>query len=403
MTFQFGPFELDEPARVLRLARREMPLQPRVFDLLVYLINRRTRVVSKDELLDAIWPGVTVTENSLQRAVSTLRGVLRAGGMEDAVRNFPRNGYRFCAELVTDPRNATTGEVMPSELAKAAGQAVASQRWNEAISLYGEAERSGPLRAIDLERWAFALQCRGNPSEAVPLLLRSVAAYTATGDSEAAAVNAVTLSTIHLERGETAVAKGWLARAEDFSVRSKDSPVTGQVLWMQARVTATDGDPERAVQLAEAAYKFGKEHGDARTEALGLMYRGFYRLSLGDTLGGLSDQDHAAVIALSQYLDPVTGSTLYCNILWACRTFGDWARADQWTSGYEQFCTENHMSFSGSCQLHRAEILGVHGSLKDAAIRIEGALGKLAHDAPWALGDAYRVLGDIQVGDRQRT
>ena len=65
--------------------------------MLVYLVRSRERVVSKDELLDALWPGVTVTDNSLQRAVSTLRGVLREGGMEDAIRNFPRAGYRFCS------------------------------------------------------------------------------------------------------------------------------------------------------------------------------------------------------------------------------------------------------------------------------------------------------------------
>jgi DNA-binding winged helix-turn-helix (wHTH) protein len=92
VTFEFGPFQLDEPGRVLRLAEREMSLQPRVFDLLVYLVRSRTRVVSKDELLDALWPGVTVTEGSLQRAVSTLRAVLREGGMEETIRSWWRRG-----------------------------------------------------------------------------------------------------------------------------------------------------------------------------------------------------------------------------------------------------------------------------------------------------------------------
>ena len=96
MAFEFGPFRLDEPGRVLWLAERELPLQPRVFDLLAYLIRSRERVVSKDELLDALWPAVTVTENSLQRAVSSLRSALREGSMEDAIRDYPRNGYRFC-------------------------------------------------------------------------------------------------------------------------------------------------------------------------------------------------------------------------------------------------------------------------------------------------------------------
>src|SRR3954462_5207960 len=97
-TFEFGPFQLDEPGRLLRLHSRAIQLQPRVFDLLVYLVRNRARVVSKEELLDALWPGVTVTENSLQRAVSVLRAALRQVGMDDAVQNHPRAGYRFDVE-----------------------------------------------------------------------------------------------------------------------------------------------------------------------------------------------------------------------------------------------------------------------------------------------------------------
>lgn len=132
-------------------------------------------------------------------------------------------------------------------------------------------------------------------------------------------------------------------------------------------------------------------------EALGLMFRGFYRLSLGDTRAGLADQDHAAAIALSTKIDPVIGNILYCNILWACRTFGDWSRANQWTIGYQEFSAASGMEFSGSCQLHRAEVLGVQGSLEDAKAHILDALSKLAQEAPWAVGDAQRVLGDILV------
>src|SRR6478735_12564202 len=102
MTFEFGAFCLDEPARILRLAERELSLQPRVFDLLVYLIQNRARVVSKDELLDALWPGVTVTDNSLQRVVSVLRNTLRDGGVEAALKNYPGKGYRFLSDIVVE-------------------------------------------------------------------------------------------------------------------------------------------------------------------------------------------------------------------------------------------------------------------------------------------------------------
>src|SRR5262245_42800513 len=83
MVHRFQTFEIDEDARELRAGGRVLPLQPRVFDLLLYLAKNRERVVSKDELLDTIWPGVTVADGSLQRAVSLARAALAEAGASD--------------------------------------------------------------------------------------------------------------------------------------------------------------------------------------------------------------------------------------------------------------------------------------------------------------------------------
>jgi DNA-binding winged helix-turn-helix (wHTH) protein len=395
VTFEFGPFHLDEPARVLRLHGREVLLQPRVFNLLVYLIRSRDRVVSKDELLDKLWPGVTVTDNSLQRAVSALRNALREGGMADAIRNIPRSGYRFSLDGAADKPAGSPDDAAAGALDRAR-RAAAKQDWSETAAQYRLCDAE-TLDADDLEKWALALQCAGKPSDAIPVLMRCCARHAQAGDSEAAAVNAVSLSTIHMERGEGAVAKGWIARARDLVAESAGSPAAGLVQYMSARLTASEGDIEGALKLAESAYETGRQSGAANVEALGLMYRGFFRLSLGDTRSGLADQDHAAALAFSQQTDPVTGGVLYCNILWACRTFGDWSRASQWTLGYQQFCSTSGMAFTGSCQLHRAEVLGVQGALPDALAHIQDSLARLPDDAPWALGDAWRVMGGIQA------
>jgi hypothetical protein len=170
---------------------------------------------------------------------------------------------------------------------------------------------------------------------------------------------------------------------------------------MESRLAASEGHPHQALALAGEAYELGRRKDDVRITALGLMYRGFYRLSLGQTREGLADQDHAATLALSHNVDPVTGSVIYCNVLWACRTFADWSRANQWTLSYQQFCATRRMEFSGSCQLHRAEVLGVRGTLDEAMVRVKDALSRLSADAPWALGDAHRILGDLHaaIGD----
>src|SRR5687768_5777328 len=98
MQLHFGPFVLDEEARALMLRGKAKHVQPRVFDLLAYLVKNAGRVVPKDELLDALWPNVTVTESSLQQAASLARRVLAEGGIGAALRNFVRHGYRFALD-----------------------------------------------------------------------------------------------------------------------------------------------------------------------------------------------------------------------------------------------------------------------------------------------------------------
>jgi len=392
VTFEFGQFRLDELRRELCIGGREVALQPKTFDLLVYLVRNRSRVLSKDELLDAVWPGVTVTDNSLQRAVSALRGALRDVGMEDLVRNFPRNGYRFCVED-DQVRAGKPSSDSPAQTPDA-HRAIAEQRWSDAVAMF-ERLPGHALTGKDLDAWALALQCLGRPAKAIALLTRSTAAHTESNRPDLAAISAATLSTIHLERGEPALAQGWLARALDLLVANQESAAAGYVLWLESRIAAFQGDIDRALALSDRGYELGRKTGDARVEALGLMYRGFYKLCLGETRAGLRDQDHAGAIALSRGLDPATGGTLYCNILWACRTFGDWARANQWTLGYRQFCSDSGLDFSGSCQLHRAEVLGIQGSLPHAIEHVQDSISRLPDDAPWSLGDAYRVLGDI--------
>ncbi|UFW72690.1 winged helix-turn-helix domain-containing protein [Bradyrhizobium sp. WU425] len=397
MILRFGPFELDEASRVVLCAGREVALQPRVFDLLAYLVRNRGRVIGKDVLLDAIWPHVTVTDNSLQRAVSLLRTVLREGGMDGAIRNIPSKGYRFCIddEAEVQPHiPATTGE-QAQGVRTGAQRAASAQLWTKAAALFEAADAAGILDGADLHQWALALQCTGRSDAAMPVLVRAVAAHTEAGNVPPAVLDAITLSGLYFERGQAAIAKGWLARAEDWAAEVEDAATAALVLWMKSKVAAFDGEPDLALSLADEAYGVVRHKDAVGIEALSLVYRGFYRLCLGDTRAGLADQDHAATLALSSnQLDPVMGGILYCNILWASRMFGDWARADQWTLGYQNFCSESGVELTGSCQLHRSEVLGVRGSLGEALIRIEDS--RLNSDAPWSIGDANRVLGDIQ-------
>lgn len=97
--YSFGPFALD--ARAKRLTRDGEPvaLSGRQFDLLHLLVARAGEVLSKDRLIEAAWPDVAVTDNSLEQAISLLRRTLTPPAGQPYIETQARRGYRFAAEV----------------------------------------------------------------------------------------------------------------------------------------------------------------------------------------------------------------------------------------------------------------------------------------------------------------
>jgi pimeloyl-ACP methyl ester carboxylesterase/DNA-binding winged helix-turn-helix (wHTH) protein len=93
---RIGNVEIDVARREVRRHGSPTVLQPRAFDVLAYLVDRRDRVVSKQELLRALWPDVHVTDGSLQRAISLARSAL--GEAARCLRTVPTVGYRFSTD-----------------------------------------------------------------------------------------------------------------------------------------------------------------------------------------------------------------------------------------------------------------------------------------------------------------
>jgi non-specific serine/threonine protein kinase len=106
-SYRFGRVEVRPSERQLLVEDRPAAIGARAFDVLLTLIERRDRVVSKNELLDAVWPGLVVEENNLQVQVSTLRKLLGP----HAVATIPGRGYRFT--LVPDDSGRASGAAPP--------------------------------------------------------------------------------------------------------------------------------------------------------------------------------------------------------------------------------------------------------------------------------------------------
>jgi DNA-binding winged helix-turn-helix (wHTH) protein/TolB-like protein/Tfp pilus assembly protein PilF len=112
--YEFGPFRLEPTEHRLLRGGQQVTLAPKTFDLLVYLVENQGRLVTKDQIMRAIWPGSFVEEANLTVAISALRKVLgRTGGDPHYIETVPKRGYRFAA-LVKEIKS-TEIEALPSE------------------------------------------------------------------------------------------------------------------------------------------------------------------------------------------------------------------------------------------------------------------------------------------------
>lgn len=314
-------------------------------------------MVPKDELLDALWPGVHVTEASLQRAVSLARTALKVGGLDGALRNIPRLDYRFALDLPVLAGIGPADDIAASPLLVRAREAAATRDWAEAAARFAEVERAGRLGPADLDLWAYALACQGRFKAAGPVYTRAVEGYLAAAAPFRAASSAVSLGIVEVELGHRDAARAWIARAEDLLGPEGPPETRAFALWLKSRIVSTEGDREEAMALAQRAVALAESASSTSMRALAIAYEGLYRMALGDVATGRARQDHAAAAGLSGAVDPLTGTMIYCSILWTCRTFADWSRAAQWVPGFDLWCKSAYAEVTSACRLHSADVL----------------------------------------------
>jgi len=104
----FGGYELDQERRELRFQDAPVHVEPQVFDLLLYLVANRDRVVSKDEMVEAIWGGRIVSDVTLNSRINAARRAIGDNGKtQGLIRTVPRRGFRFVAQI--NERTTTPG------------------------------------------------------------------------------------------------------------------------------------------------------------------------------------------------------------------------------------------------------------------------------------------------------
>ena len=98
--YEFGPFRVNATERLLQRDHETIPLTPKVLDTLLVLVENSGRVLTKDAMMQMLWPDSFVEESSLTQNISLLRRALgEAGDGQPYIETIPKRGYRFVAEV----------------------------------------------------------------------------------------------------------------------------------------------------------------------------------------------------------------------------------------------------------------------------------------------------------------
>jgi len=159
MIFRFGDCELDSGRYELRRSGAPIAIEPKALDVLLYLAGERQRLVPKQELLEAVWPGVHVTDSTLTRAVSLARAAVGDSGQTRAViETVSGRGYRWKAPV----------EVVDGAEDQQPGGVRASLRARRGVTLAGVGAAIALLLALVWPRplgWTLALTGAAQPPE----------------------------------------------------------------------------------------------------------------------------------------------------------------------------------------------------------------------------------------------
>ena len=103
IVYRFGSFALDlERGALVAANGKEIPLRPKSFALIQLLVENAGRLMSKEAIMEALWPNIFVTENNVSQCIHEVRGALGSEAYQ-TLRTVPRRGYLFASDVIAMP------------------------------------------------------------------------------------------------------------------------------------------------------------------------------------------------------------------------------------------------------------------------------------------------------------
>jgi tetratricopeptide (TPR) repeat protein len=313
------------------------------------------------------------------------------------------------ADQRVERRRRQEAPVNPADALERGRQAYARRAWREAWESLSLADRTAPLGAEDVELLGTSAYMLGRGDD-LESLERAYHLHLDAGEALHAARCAFWMGMSLSIRGEVSRATGWLGRAQRLVERERgDCVERGYLLLPLIFEHESAGAYEAAATVAADAAEIGERFRDADLFALAVQSQGILLVRLGRVAEGLGLMDEAMVAVTAGELSPIVSGMVYCGVILGCQEAYELRRAREWTAALTHWCEEQPdlVSFTGTCLVHRAEILQLQGAWREAleearraVHRCEQAMNKLAAaHAIHRQGEVHRLQGDFAAAE----
>jgi len=283
--------------------------------------------------------------------------------------------------------------------------------WAGAYDSLSRADEVEALGGGDLELLAMSAHLSGQSERFLPLLERAHRAHLVAGEVARAVRCTFWLGLFLFFQGEAGRAGGWLARGRRLLESSGlDCVEDGYLIGLRAQQHVAVGDLEAARESAERAAEIGERFADADLVASSRHMQGTVLIFRGRVDAGLALLDEAMVAVVAGELSPLMTGLLYCSVIANCQLVFAHDRAREWTSALSRWCEDQPdlLAFTGTCRVHRAEILQLQGawpeSIEEAgrARQLAAQVGGQAAEAAacYQQGEIHRLRGELDAAEQ---
>jgi DNA-binding NarL/FixJ family response regulator len=213
-----------------------------------------------------------------------------------------------------------------------------------------------------------------------------------------------------LDKGHSAQGSGWLARArrliDDHAI---DCSLRGWLILPDAIRAALGGDPARAEAMFSEAIAIGRRFGDVDLITIGRNGQGRSLVRQGRAAEGIALLDEVMIAVTAGEVAPLYVGEIYCIVIAGCRDAFDLHRAHEWTAALARWCEHqpDGVPYRGTCLIHRAEVMQMHGAWTDAMGEVQRACERLLAPPPkqtagfacYQRGELHRLLGQYDKAE----